>query len=46
MKFKIENNNYTIWDSTPISYIVDPELDSPDFRHFEKNYRQIKKGNY
>ena len=38
-----ENANYSIWDTTPLSYIVSTDLDSSVFRHFEKTYRNITK---
>ena len=32
-----------MWDTTPISYVVTTDLDSPIFRHFEKAFKNIKK---
>ena len=42
-KLSEENNSYTIWDTTPSSFIISTDFESSEFRHFEKSYRLIKK---
>lgn len=39
----LELHDYTIWDTTPNSYILTTDFDTQEFRLFEKAYRLIKK---
>lgn len=41
--FYKELENYSIWDTTPYSYITTTDFSSSNFKHFEKAYKSIKK---
>jgi len=38
----LEQCGYSQWDSTPLTFIVNCDFESADFKHFTKAYKQIK----